>query len=254
MPTPDTPSVLVLTPMKDTARHLDRYVRLLEALDWPRDRLSLGVLEGDSTDGTFPALEAMRSRLERRVHRLVLAQKHYRFHMPAGTPRWAPAFQLTRRAILARVRNQLLFRALDDEDYVLWIDADLESYPPDVLRRLLGQGVDVAMPHCTLPNGHTFDLNAWSDAGRQGFQTAKDDAPIRLDAVGGTMLLVKADCHREGLIFPAFPYGVESPRARPKHPVWRRGEIETEGLGIMAADMGIQCWGFPAIRIVHSDS
>ena len=70
---------------------------------------------------------------------------------------------------------------------------------------------------------------------------------MRLDAVGGTMLLVKADLHRDGLIFPSFPYGRPSPRARPG-----RGELDTEGLGLMAGDMGHQCWGMPHLEIRHA--
>jgi hypothetical protein len=29
------------------------------------------------------------------------------------------------------------------------------------------------------------------------------------------------------------------------------GEIETEGLAIMAKDMGIECWGLPDLEIRH---
>ena len=76
---------------------------------------------------------------------------------------------------------------------------------------------------------------------------------MRLDAVGGTMLLVRADLHRDGLVFPSYLYGVESSRIRKRHPVWGRGEIETEGLAAMAADMGAQCWGLPDLEIVHAD-
>jgi peptide chain release factor subunit 1 len=76
---------------------------------------------------------------------------------------------------------------------------------------------------------------------------------MRLDAVGGTMLLVRADLHRDGLVFPSFLYGVASSHIRSKHPVWGKGEIETEGLGAMAADMGIQCWGLPDLEIIHAD-
>ena len=68
------------------------------------------------------------------------------------------------------------------------------------------------------------------------------------------MLLVRADCHREGLVFPAFPYGRPHAKARARHPLWGSGEIETEGLGLMASDMGIQCWGMPDLRVVHSVS
>jgi len=67
-----------------------------------------------------------------------------------------------------------------------------------------------------------------------------------LDTVGGTVLLIRADLHRDGLIFPAFPYGKENPKIRRD-----QDELETEGLGIMARDMGQTCWGMPHLEVVH---
>jgi hypothetical protein len=69
------------------------------------------------------------------------------------------------------------------------------------------------------------------------------------------MLLVRADVHREGLIFPAFLYGRESRFARDPSPLTGHGvgEVETEGLGIMAKDMGVECWGMPQLEILHAD-
>lgn len=67
-----------------------------------------------------------------------------------------------------------------------------------------------------------------------------------LHSVGGTVLWVRADLHREGLVFPPFYYGQPSKYARlPK------GEIETEGLGMMALDMGCQIWGMPHLEVRH---
>ena len=40
--------------------------------------------------------------------------------------------------------------------------------------------------------------------------------------------------------------------ARKHHPVWDAGEIETEGLAMMARDMGYQCWGLPDFEIIHA--
>jgi len=247
------PRVLVLTPMKNAAPHLSRYAELLESLDWPAESLSVGILEGDSRDDTRQQLEAMRPRLERRARRVGIFNRDYGFQMPVGVPRWAPAYQLLRRSVLARARNQLLFRALDDEDWVLWVDADLSFYPPDCLKRLLASGCDLVMPRCaTVAGGPTFDGNAWGDGGRIDFDHTGGAARIRLDAVGGTMLLVKADLHRDGLVFPPFRYGVANPRIRDSHPVWGKGEVETEGLGIMAGDMGTQAWGLCDLEILHS--
>ena len=52
------PRILVLTPVKDALRHLDRHFELLARLSYPADRISIGLLEGDSSDGTYDALEA----------------------------------------------------------------------------------------------------------------------------------------------------------------------------------------------------
>ena len=76
-----------------------------------------------------------------------------------------------------------------------------------------------------------------------------------LDAVGGTMLLVRADCHRDGLMFPPFFYGRRNPKIRRKgfFKSSEEGEIETEGLGMLASDMNLQCWGMPHLEIRHRD-
>jgi len=246
-------TVLILTPMKDASRHLDTYFAGLETLTYPHDRLSLGVLEGDSRDDTY-------ARVERRLPALdfqhgLLVKKDFGFQIPPGVPRWTEALQPTRRAVLARARNHLLFRALEDQDWVLWLDADVIEFPPDIIERLIAVGGKIVHPHCvTEPGGRTFDLNAWRDAGRSTLHDLRGQGPTRLDAVGGTMLLVRADCHRDGLIFPPFFYGARNRWIRDPHPLGRGilGEIETEGLGMMAKDMRIECWGLPDLEILHA--
>jgi peptide chain release factor subunit 1 len=249
-----TPKVLILTPLKGAEKHLDRYVELIERLDWPAEQLSVAMLEGDSRDGTYAAAEKLLPRLRARASRAELFQRHFGFNIPNGVPRWTPAFQLMRRSVLARARNHLLSRALDDEDWVLWIDVDVIDYPSDVLKRLLSKQLDIVVPNCVKePGGRTFDLNNWSEHGALTLSDRRGSSAMRLTAVGGTMLLVRADLHRDGLVFPPFPYGAESDAIRKPHPIWGKGEIETEGLGVMAADMGVQCWGIPDLEIIHAD-
>lgn len=101
---------------------------------------------------------------------------------------------------------------------------------------------------------------------------------VKLHAVGGTMLLIKADIHRDGLIFPPFLYGKPSPLICSsngfvkKWQVFRKffleilrgtfgaqeftnesvGEIDTEGLGILPTESSKQAWissGAPEERI-----
>ena len=248
-------TVLVLTPVKDATGALDRYCDLLDRLTYPRHRLSIGLLEGDSRDGTWEALAARLPRLREGRRRAEIWKRDFGFHLPPNAHRWEPGLQIPRRTVLAKSRNHLLFHALDDEEWVLWIDVDVEDYPPDILERLLAVGRDIVHPHCVRsPGGPTFDYNAWRDAGRLHLEDLRAEGElVRLDAVGGTMLLVRADLHRDGLIFPAFPYGRRNPFGRWPHPFTGAagGELETEGLGLMARDMGHQCWGMPHLEILH---
>ncbi len=251
------PEVLVLTPMKNCKQHLTRYFDLLERLDYPPEKLSLGILEGDSTDGTFDALQSIAQLHDSRFHRIVLTQWNQGIILPE--PRWKPEIQLVRRAAIARARNRLLMNALREEEWVLWLDGDLETYPGNLLKALLETGKDIVVPHCVLPNGATFDLNTFcferreSDtlnprymldglhqppegAGRRYLDSFEAQPLTQVDSVGGTALLVRANLHRDGLNFPCYSY---------------KGYIETEGLAAMARDMGVSCWGLPQLRIVH---
>jgi glycosyltransferase involved in cell wall biosynthesis len=246
--TPATDTVLILTPLKDAAPHLATHVRLLTTLTYPHRQISLGFLEGDSRDDTADRLSGELRQLRREFAGADLWRRDFGFALPPGTHRSDPRIQPERRRVLARARNHLLSHALRDQDWVLWLDVDLTFYPPDIIERLLDVGKNIVQPHCVLdPGGPTFDQNAWRDKGRYHLDDLRDEgAVVPLDTVGGTMLLIRADLHRDGLIFPPFPYRPGHPRARGGD-----GELETEGLGLMAADMGETCWGLPHLEIIH---
>ena len=55
----DLPEVAILTPCKDAERYLDKFFELVDGLDYPKDKLHLLLLEGDSSDGTFDKAQAM---------------------------------------------------------------------------------------------------------------------------------------------------------------------------------------------------
>jgi len=245
--------VLILTPLKDAANCLGSYARLLEGLSYPRELTSLGLLESDSMDGSFEAFqEALPGLAEGRGNARIW-KRDFGFKLPQGVPRWAPAFQIVRRGVLSKSRNHLLSRALEAEDWVLWIDVDVITSPPDIIETFLETGRDLVHPHCLhADRNETYDLNAWRDQGRLHLGDLEPEGNlVRLDAVGGTMLWVKADLHRDGLIFPSFPYGAGNPKVRDPGPWGLTGELETEGLGILAGDMGVQPWGMPRVVIRH---
>ena len=243
-----TAPVLLLTPLKDAADCLDGYCRRIEALTYPHDRISLGFLESDSADETWAEISSRMEGLRKEFHRAELWKRDFGYRIPAGVHRGAADIQAERRAVLARSRNHLLMRALDDQDWVLWLDADVIEYPRDIIERLIGTGEQIVVPHCVLDyGGPTHDRNSWRDRGRLHLEDLRGGGElVELDAVGGTVLLIRADLHRDGLIFPPVPWGRENPLAREG-----RGEIETEGLGLLAREMGYRCWGMPNLEVRH---
>jgi len=247
-------SVLILTVIKDAASYLEGYFDRLNRLTYPWDKLSVALLESDSVDGTFELLQHLVPLHAGRFHNIRIFKHDYGFRLPPKLPRWEPSLQLARRNILARSRNQLLFRALGDHDWVLWLDVDVISFPNNLVETLLGYGLDILHPDCVqVSGGPSFDQNAWKDDGRLLMHDLRGAGrPVRIDSVGGTVLLIKADIHRDGLIFPTYRYGVQSLGIRTRHPLWGSGEIETEGLAAMARDMGLQCWGLPDLQVIHA--
>jgi GT2 family glycosyltransferase len=263
----DEPKIAVLTPVKDAVAHLDGYFEGLYGLEYSRRSLSLGLLESDSVDDTYDRLLERLPELRRDFREVGVWKKDFGFRLPPGTPRWAGAVQLERRAALARSRNHLLFRALGDCDWALWLDVDVVEYPPDIVERLLAAGRDIVQPNCVKKHGgKSFDRNAWRDRGRYHLDDLRGQGEVvPLDSVGGSMLLVRADLHRDGLVFPPFAYGRPHPLSRREafgstRTIFSRrgpdvrGEIETEGLGLMAYDLGARCWGMPNLEILHKDA
>ena len=246
-------NVLILTPVKDASPHLETYFSALSKLSYPPELISLGFLESDSRDNTHELISRHAATVSGRYRRIGVWKRDFGFEIPAGEPRWSPEFQEQRRAALARSRNHLLSRALTDEDWVLWLDVDVIDYPADIIERLLATGKDIVHPHCVTEPGKTFDHNAWRNHGRLHMDDLRAEGDlVRLDSVGGTMLLVRADAHRDGLIFPPFFYGSRNGLIRDSNSFsFRAGEIETEGLGVMASDMGYECWGMPNLEIFH---
>ncbi len=207
-------TVLILTPVKNATGYLDRYFTLLKSLTYPHNNISLGILETDSHDRTYARAEKKLPGLQSTFKKCGLWKRDFGFSIPAHRPRWASEVQVERRSVMAKSRNYLLFRALADEDWVLWLDVDVREYPPDIIQRLLSTGKNIVQPHCVLEyGGKSFDLNAWRDKGRYHLHDLRTEGDmVKLDAVGGTMLLIKADLHREGLIFPPFLF--KSPMMR----------------------------------------
>ena len=160
--------------------------------------------------------------------------------------------------------------------WVLWLDADIVETPATLIQDLSSHNQPVIVPNCYQRYYNTdtkkmdvrpYDYNSWvdSDMARalaaemdpdeillEGYNEMatyrtlmahladlRDPDPRRmmsLDGVGGTALLVKADVHRDGAMFPAFPF---------------YHLVETEGFAKMAKRLGYSVFGLPDYFVSH---
>ncbi|KAI9680315.1 MAG: Golgi mannosyltransferase complex subunit [Trizodia sp. TS-e1964] len=184
--------------------------------------------------------------------------------------------QKERRAAMSRARNSLLFTTLGPATaWVLWLDADIVETPASLVQDLASHDKSIIVPNCFqryrdaktgLMASRPYDFNSWQDsetAQALGRKMGRDEVifegysemptyrtlmamvaekdgdkrrEIPLDGVGGTALLVKAEVHRDGAMFPPFPF---------------YHLLETEGFAKMARRLNYQAWGLPNYLVYH---
>ncbi|KAJ2826333.1 hypothetical protein FBU31_003475 [Coemansia sp. 'formosensis'] len=271
---PDSDSILILTPMKNSAKYITKYFELVERLEYPRDKISLAFLVSDSTDDTQKLLIKMQKKYqeegpkEMQFKRFDIFQQDFFYALPHDQ-RHSPGRQRERRIVMARARNYLWTRALGDEQWVVWIDGDLASYPSTIIRDLKAYDKDVIVPNCMFPNQNgnppyrVYDFNAWQETPEslamieklkdddflvEGYNSLKTyrkhlddfdekDTIVPLDGVGGTFTLVKAHVHRSGVGFPAWLF---------------QHQVETEGFAKLAKVHGFGVYGLPHYNVHHA--
>ncbi|KAI1431662.1 glycosyltransferase family 62 protein [Xylaria sp. CBS 124048] len=184
--------------------------------------------------------------------------------------------QKVRRSAMSRARNSLLFTTLGvDTSWVLWLDADIIETPPSLIQDLAAHDKPLIVPNCYQryidpetgkAAERPYDFNSWQDSSTaqeiaaamgpddiilegyrematyrslmayMGDRDDEKDVEVPLDGVGGTALLVKADVHRDGAMFPPFPF---------------YHLVETEGFAKMAKRLGWAATGLPNYKVYH---
>lgn len=154
--------------------------------------------------------------------------------------------------------------------WVLWMDSDIVETPTTLIQDLASHDKPIIVPNCMQryindegqADIRSYDFNTWQDsaaAQELGKHMGPDEIIVegyaelatyrtlmskiadmnphrdqrrilQVDGVGGTALMVKAEVHRDGAMFPPFPF---------------YHLIETEGFAKMARRLGWSCWGLP---------
>lgn len=184
--------------------------------------------------------------------------------------------QKERRSMMALARNSLVFSTIAPTTaWILWLDADIVETPPTLIQDLTAHNKPVLSANVYQrftdsetkePSIRPYDFNNWIES-EEGlkiaaslsddeiivegyaematyrplmahFYDAKGDknAQMNLDGVGGGAVMVNADVHRDGAMFPSFPF---------------YHLIETEGFAKMAKRLGYEVVGLPNYLVYH---
>ncbi|XP_062578937.1 uncharacterized protein LOC134240860 [Saccostrea cucullata] len=258
-------SVVILTPIHNSENDLVQYAQLISELNYPKHKLSIVFGEDGSEDQTFKVGKDILKEFHKQGFRRA---EIFHFNISGQiTGDWNSihdqVLQHKRRKHLAKARNLLLKAGLKDEDYVLWIDADVGVLPPDLIQQLIYANKDVVAPCCLYRKGHytnVYDKNTWRET-EYSLEAQKnlsktqlvlegygptirlylphlrgEGRVVPLDGVGGCSLLIKAKCHRKGLNFPEEIF---------------QNHIETEGLAKLAKSLGFGVYGMPFVEVYH---
>lgn len=145
--------MLILTPLRDAAVHLEKHFKLLSELTYPHQSIDLAFLVGDCTDRTLLILREELNKLQddsnkSRFRSSMIIEKDFGDTLGQSVEeRHSFKAQGTRRKAIGRSRNYLLYAALEAEhDWVFWRDVDVVENPPSILEDFMKHDKDVLVP------------------------------------------------------------------------------------------------------------
>lgn len=145
--------VLILTPLRDAARHIESYFDLISQLTYPHRLIDLAFLVGDTKDDTVAVLAAELERIQGMpdgipFHSAMIIEKDFGVTMGQDVEdRHGFAAQGPRRKAMGRARNYLLNTALKPEhSWVYWRDVDIQDSPNKIIEDLVAHDRDIIVP------------------------------------------------------------------------------------------------------------
>ncbi|KAL8920371.1 MAG: hypothetical protein Q9172_004538 [Xanthocarpia lactea] len=281
--------VLILTPLRDAASHLETYFKLVQELNYPHESIDLAFLVGDSKDDTLDLLQDHIKIIQSpsnpaRYRSAMVIEKDFGDILPQ-TVEYRHSFEAQgpRRKGIGRSRNYLLYAALKPEHkWVYWRDVDIVENPTTVIEDLMKHDRDVIVPniwfHRIGKEGDDiegrYDYNSWQESWRgRRLRSRLDKNTVLAEGykeyrTHRTYLNWMAhDNRRKRLknLHKEVPLdGIGGVNILVKADVHRSGinfpcyafenQADTEGFAAMAKRAGYGVWGLPNYVVWHVDT
>lgn len=157
------PNILIGTPVKNCREYLRNYARQVAGLDYPKEKITIVIVENDSEDKSWDfLLDEILPYFKKYPYRGVYFQKRDLGFKLSHFSRHLKEFKIKRQESIDRTRQYILDTFLTDHEYVLWFDADLDQVPPQALNVCLSYSTDVVVPLFKIKTSEIYDASTYS--------------------------------------------------------------------------------------------
>jgi len=171
--------IMIATMCKNASKYLDTYWKCIKQLDYPKDKIRIVIIYGDSWDDTLKKLKEFK---EEGVVELEVFRE-------SSVPRVKGSF------LSASIYNDFKGLVKDEDDYILFLDVDLE-FPPNLVKELIKVKGDIVAPYVFFKNREGQDIfyNTWEFRYKgKRFDPLSpvglgEHYPIEVDSVGSCFL------------------------------------------------------------------
>lgn len=276
--------VLILTPLRDAASHLDQHFKLLSELTYPHQSIDLAFLVSDCKDDTISVLREQLESLQDqsnpdRFRSAIIMQRDFGDTMGQSVEeRHGFRAQAPRRMAIGRARNYLLYNAIRPvHDWVYWRDVDIVENPSTILEDFMKHDKDILVPNIWF---HRYDKNGKDIEGRYDYNSWQESwwGRWRRSHLDKNVVLAEGykeyNMHRRTLNWMGDRHkdegievnldGIGGVNILVKADVHRYGinfpcypfenQADTEGFAQMARRAGFQVVGLPNYIVWHIDT
>jgi hypothetical protein len=159
------PKILLMIGAKNARPFLFNVANIILNLDYPKDKLSVIILDNDSSDDTYHhAFENIMPLLHEAGINVTIDKHDTGFNFGYEN-RHLPEIQDQRLAAIAEIQQYMIDGYLKDNDYACLVDIHTIFWPKDIFQRLIAHGKDLTTVSWRLPDGSWYDSGSMTPDG-----------------------------------------------------------------------------------------
>lgn len=193
-------NILIGIPVKNTGKYLDNLFSQINKLDYDLKKITIVMLESDSTDNTYDLCREVTFKYAPLFRNVILHKLDFGFDLPHNFDRYDQQKFPNRIKNLVISRNFIIDNYTNDNDYVWWIDSDFEIIPSDTLLKFIECDKDIVIPVLTHDKWGFHDCGSViidNDGKQHRFQCIETDSNLIKLSRADTHCFIKSDVFKK---------------------------------------------------------